>query len=116
MGRPRVYVAGPITGGRDQKSDVRKACVATERLIEAGCAVYTPQLSIFLEFAVGRTLAWEDWLEQDKPWVLVSDAVLRLPGDSPGADLEVQWAEEAGIPVYYSLDALLEGFLLKRVS
>ncbi|WP_200826348.1 DUF4406 domain-containing protein [Microbacterium timonense] len=32
------------------------------------------------------------------------DAVLRLPGDSRGADEDVRIAHERGIPVYHSLD------------
>jgi hypothetical protein len=32
------------------------------------------------------------------------DAVLRLPGDSKGADLDVRIAKERGIPVYSSID------------
>ena len=32
------------------------------------------------------------------------DAVLRLPGESKGADQDVAIAHERGIPVYYSLD------------
>ncbi|WP_307859159.1 DUF4406 domain-containing protein [Desertivibrio insolitus] len=34
------------------------------------------------------------------------DAVLRLPGDSRGADLDVAIARERGIPVYHSLDEI----------
>jgi len=34
------------------------------------------------------------------------DAVLRLPGDSRGADQDVAIAEARGIPVYYSLDEI----------
>lgn len=109
--RPRVYVAGPITGSDDMKKDIHKACVVTQRLVESGFAVYTPQLSVFLEFVIGKTLDWGTWLEQDKPWVLASDLVLRLPGESAGADLEVAWAEEAGIPVFYSLSAVLETYV-----
>ncbi|MBO0979909.1 DUF4406 domain-containing protein [Microbacterium sp. SD291] len=32
------------------------------------------------------------------------DAVLRLPGDSAGADNDVAIARERGLPVYFSLD------------
>jgi hypothetical protein len=32
------------------------------------------------------------------------DAVLRLPGDSTGADQDVAIARERGLPVYYRLD------------
>ena len=35
-------------------------------------------------------------------------AVLRLPGHSPGADREVEEARANGIPVFFSLDALIE--------
>jgi hypothetical protein len=34
------------------------------------------------------------------------DAILRLPGDSKGADNDVKLAQARGIPVYYSLDAI----------
>ncbi len=35
------------------------------------------------------------------------DAILRVPGESKGADQDVKLAKELGIPVYYSLDELL---------
>jgi len=34
------------------------------------------------------------------------DAVLRLPGDSAGADKDVEIALERGLPVYRSLDEI----------
>lgn len=34
------------------------------------------------------------------------DAVLRLPGESPGADREVHYAISLGKPVYYGLEEL----------
>ena len=34
------------------------------------------------------------------------DAVLRLPGESRGADLDVARARELGLPVYFSIDEL----------
>jgi hypothetical protein len=41
------------------------------------------------------------------PWVSVADAVLRLPGTSPGADREVALALSLGIPVYYDIEEML---------
>jgi len=35
------------------------------------------------------------------------DAVLRLPGESRGADQDVRLARERGLPVYFSLEELL---------
>ena len=34
------------------------------------------------------------------------DAVLRLPGESKGADQDVRIATERGLPVYYRLDEI----------
>jgi hypothetical protein len=34
------------------------------------------------------------------------DAVLRIPGDSRGADLDVERARQRGLPVYFSIDDL----------
>jgi hypothetical protein len=34
------------------------------------------------------------------------DAVLRLPGESTGADQDVAIAEERGLPVYYGIDEI----------
>ena len=49
-------------------------------------------------------------MEIELPWVSVADAVLRLPGESLGADLEVARAEEAGIPVFRSIADLADHF------
>jgi len=34
------------------------------------------------------------------------DAVLRIPGASTGADMDVQIAKERGLPIFYSLDEI----------
>lgn len=47
-----------------------------------------------------------DWLSVDKAWVAAADAVLRLPGESKGADEEVAFAKSAHIPVFHSIDLL----------
>ena len=40
--------------------------------------------------------------------MLMCDAVLRLPGESKGADNEVRVAKANKIPVFYSIDALTQ--------
>lgn len=37
----------------------------------------------------------------------ICDAILRLPGDSKGADNDVRIAKERGIPVFYSLHEII---------
>ena len=46
---------------------------------------------------------YEDWIRLDKEWVLRCDYLLRLPGESNGADGEVQLAVKNNIPVFYSI-------------
>jgi hypothetical protein len=46
-------------------------------------------------------LTVSDFLRNDCDWVAVSDGVVRLPGESEGADVEVQCAVDNGKPVCY---------------
>jgi hypothetical protein len=57
-----------------------------------------------------QTLSHQDWLDMDFAWVAVSDAVLRLPGESTGADMETAFATERGIPVFHSIEDLKTHF------
>lgn len=134
--RKRVYVAGPIKKG-DLCHNIRQADDALLALMKAGFAVFNPMLSCYaggakvwhrdpfytppgqepdFVYAVGdhqarggfRDLPYEDWYEQDLAWVAVSNAVLRLPGESTGADKEVEFATANGIPVFHDLKELIE--------
>lgn len=110
--RKRVYVAGPLSGGETlddgvQLRNVRAAIDAGARLMEAGYAPYVPHLTYY--WHERHPHAYEDWIALCLAWVSVADAVLRLPGDSPGADREVALARECGVPVFGSVEELLEG-------
>lgn len=109
--RKRVYVAGPISLG-PIRENIRTATVAGMALLKAGYAPLVPHLTCYMGGAIPEALPGgtraEDWYETDLPWVSVSQAVLRLPGESVGADKEVALAESLGIPVFYHLGDLLE--------
>jgi len=110
MGRPRVYIAGPISRG-NLTHNIQQARDAAKALIARGFAPMVPQLTCFMASdtpAVSAGIDHATWLDVDLPWVDVADAVLRLPGESTGADIEVARARERGIPVYSSVDDLLE--------
>jgi len=49
-------------------------------------------------------LEHEEWMEVDLAWVEVANIVLRLPGESVGADREVAQAIALGIPVFHTLE------------
>lgn len=57
-----------------------------------------------------RELGAEPWLTMDLELVKRSDAVLRLPGDSSGADGEVEHAIKCGVPVFYRIEDLKTHF------
>lgn len=111
MRRTRVYVAGPLSRG-DRLANVEAACVAGRELIERGYAPLVPHLSHHIDpvDALGHTM----WLDVDMAWVAVADAVLRLPGESMGADQEVTFAWRHGIPVFFDMAELLVGLASRR--
>lgn len=57
-----------------------------------------------------RPRPYADWLAFDLEWLPCCDAVLRLPGESSGADGEVARAVELGIPVFGSVAELVANF------
>jgi hypothetical protein len=67
-----------------------------------------------LPFAWDGSVEHSEWLESDFAWVAVSDLVLRLPGDSRGADMETKFARERGIPVLSPEDFLCLRGLMPR--
>jgi hypothetical protein len=99
-----VYVAGPLTGG-DMLDNVRNAVEAGDRLVKSGFAPLVPHLCVLAHWICPRP--YESWMAQDLAWVGNADAVLRLPGESSGADREVAHARKNGIPVFDSVEALV---------
>ena len=51
---------------------------------------------------------WTIWMAIDLELLSKCDALIRLPGDSKGADIEVDYAMANGIPVYADMRLLLE--------
>jgi len=101
-----VYIASPYTKG-DTAVNVRNSCIAADKLVELGHAPFLPLLSHFWHFLSPKP--YETWATLDLEWVLRCDCVLRLPGESSGADVEVKLAKENGIPVFFSVEELSEG-------
>lgn len=107
--RKCVYVAGPITG--NPLVNMGQAIEAGQALIDAGFAPLVPHLTVYWDLLhnPGEN-SWETWLETDLPWVSKADAVLRLPGESPGADREVALAYRLDIPVFHDIQHLVLWF------
>lgn len=101
----RVYIAGPIALG-DQFVNVRKAIDAAEEVMRAGHTPFVPHTDCIWHLVYPHTHA--DWLKWDFEWLKVCNALIRLPGKSEGADMEVRVANHHGIPVFYSVQEFLE--------
>lgn len=105
-----VYVAGPMRKG-DTYGHVQYACEVGKALVRAGWTPILPQLSHFWatvsgHLDPGNPDGAQGWLEYDFRVVAACDALIRLPGDSVGADREVAIAHAAGIPVLTLEEAL----------
>jgi len=99
----KVYIASPYTKG-DVAVNVRVQLEMANTLMDLGFAPFAPLYSHFQHMAFPRP--YEDWIKIDLEWVKVCNCVLRLPGESAGADGEVFYAEQREIPVFYSLEEL----------
>ena len=111
--RPRIYISGPITMG-NRKHNFKQAAIAQVVLIKHGMAVFNPMLSMRLPGAF--KISHKEWLDNDLPWVESSDAVLRLKGESVGADMENAHAREHGVPVFTSRASLIRYFSKQTVE
>lgn len=101
--RAKVYVAGPYTKG-DVAVNVRNAIRAANDLADLGFAPFVPHFTHFWHMLHPRP--YEFWLELDNQFLPHCDAVLRLPGESGGADKEVALARTLGLPVFHDIGAL----------
>jgi hypothetical protein len=103
----KIYVAGPYTKG-DVAVNVRNAFEAADRLADLGFAPFVPHHTHFWHMLFPRP--YEFWLELDRQFLPCCDALLRLPGESSGADREVALAGRLGKPVFHSIDDLVSHF------
>lgn len=97
----KVYLAGPYTLG-DVAQNVRTVLDIAEEVVKRGHSPYIPHLSHFWHFVHPHD--YEFWLKYDLEWLEVCDALLRLPGQSKGADGEVGHANKLNIPVYHKVE------------
>lgn len=101
----RVYLASPYTLG-DTAVNVKHQMDMVDFLMDKGFAPFAPLYSHFQHMVHPRP--YEDWIEIDLVWVRACDCLLRMGGESKGADGEVAEAKRLGIPVFFNVDDLLK--------
>ncbi len=96
---PLVYLAGPYTKP-DPVENTHRMLHLADALLDLGVVPFVPHLSMFWHLLCPRP--YGEWLAYDLHLMLRCDAVLRVPGESCGADGEVRVAHRLGIPVLFA--------------
>jgi hypothetical protein len=91
-----IYVASPYSKG-DVAINVRNQMIVGDILIDLGYLPYLPLLWHFQHMFYPKE--YRKWLEMDLAAIERCDALIRLPGQSPGADEEVAHAIKCDVKV-----------------
>jgi hypothetical protein len=102
----KIYIAAPYSGG-DVAQNIRNAVIAAEEIVFLGHTPYVPHLMHLWHMIQPHPI--EFWYRYDFEWLAECDALLRLEGESVGADAEVKFAESMGIPVFHRIDEIPAG-------
>ena len=89
-----IYVAGPYSKG-DVAVNIRKAIDFGMKLNDQGHYAIIPHLTHFIHMIHPRP--YEYWLDLDNRVIPCCDKLIRLTGESSGADKEVELAKSLGV-------------------
>jgi len=96
----KIYIASPYTLG-DVAVNIRKQIDAAEELMNFGFLPIVPLYSHFHQMIYPHS--YQHWMNIDFELVKMCDCLLRLEGESKGADQEVELANKLNIPVFNSI-------------
>jgi hypothetical protein len=114
--KPKVYIAGPYTKGNIM-NNINQAVWIGNQLLDMGFIPFIPHLTGFWDLIISHD--YETWMEYDLEWLKECDAVLRISGESIGADREVEIAKDMGMLIFYqddvnAIDKLIAYLLEKK--
>lgn len=99
----RVFISGPYSSNPEENT--KKAIKVFHELFQYGFTPYCPHVYQMIE--KDSKISYENWIGYFFEWLRLCDAVIRIPGESSGADREVEFADSIGIPVYESVSELM---------
>jgi len=108
--KKKVYIASPYWNKDPEvrARNVQRQIHMANALIALDFLPFWPLHSHYLAHdGVGRNVSEERWLAISSAWIEDCDYLLRLPGESKGADVEVRLAEALDIPVLNDLTELI---------
>lgn len=110
-----VYISGKITEktAYKQRLNVLLAEKVNRKLWELGFATICPHTN-----APKGNLTYQDYIDADLTLLARCDAVLMMNNwqESNGANVELTFAYEHNIPVFYSIEELVKGAKNVKVS
>jgi len=101
----KVYISGPYSTG-NTISNIHFAIEVADALLLAGFTPFVPHLNFTWDLI--HPHSYDTWLDWCLEWVSTCDCLLRIHGESPGADAEVRLAKVIGKPVYYTVEELIK--------
>jgi len=110
----RIYVAGSMSNPNPLKflENLRRGIRVSAELVLLNYHPFSPfiDFQFFLALRNDEKITIEMIQAYSMAWLKVSEAVLVLPGweSSKGTVAEVARAQELGIPVYYSMEELID--------
>lgn len=104
--KPKVFLSCAYSKP-DPETNTRVACEAFQKLFDDGrCVPFTALWGHFHIRFLSIGYDYDKWLDWCFEMLEGCQALLRLPGESSGADREVAIAKQLGIPVFYSVEEL----------
>jgi Domain of unknown function (DUF4406) len=106
-----VYLSGPISpkNGQSVELNVALALDVFLECLKRGIPAFCPHLGAMFPSAY-TAVSYDEWMEYDYAVIDRCTHVLMLRGweHSEGASNELEYATHAGLPVFYSLEQLLD--------
>lgn len=99
-----VYIAGPYAHP-DPVENTHRVIKVADYLGQLGYVPFVPHMTMLWHLVIPHEPAF--WYDYDLEWLARCDALLRLPGESWGADREVERAQLLGLPVFHDVNDLI---------
>lgn len=112
--KPIIYIAGPYTQGSEVRNTVKALQTGIQVYVRGGIPLVPHSSFLYelvgsrprktasdLEVSVAYELDYEDYMEMDLQFLEVCDALLRLSGESSGADRETSRMSQLGKPILF---------------
>jgi hypothetical protein len=103
----KIYIAGPYSAPTEQGriDNANRAIDAAIELVKKGHTPFIPHLDHLWDIRAqeqGINYSHAFWLDWCLEWLPLCDAMLFL-GHSKGADIELTFARDNHIPIYFSI-------------